>query len=262
MKQDVDNEIAKISVVVVEDEAPARNRLVTLIQSAPRLDLLATASDGWEAVAVLNEVQPDIAFLDVQMPQLDGFEVLKRVDRAPLVIFTTAFDEYAIQAFEVHAIDYLLKPYSKERFTAAVVRAEQTLQSQDKENHARRVKEMIRDPREAREYLDRLSVRKGHVYRVVTAIDVVAFKAEDGLVFLHTSDDRYIVDAPLAQLEDELNPAMFLRIHRSSIVNVEHIRSIVPWGHSQLAVEMSNDDRLFVSRGHVDSFRRRMGLRL
>lgn len=262
MNQDVVQETERISVVVIEDEAPARNRLVTLVDASPQLSLVATATDGWEAVAVLNDVRPDIAFLDVQMPQLDGFEVLKRVRSAPLVIFTTAYDEYAIQAFEVHAIDYLLKPYSKERFTAAVVRAEQTLHSRDRGGHERRMREMIHSPHEERNYLDRLSVRKGHVYRVVAAVDVVAFKADDGLVFLHTADDRFIVDATLAQLEKELDPAIFLRVHRSSIVNIDHIHNIVPWGHSQLAIEMSNDDRLFVSRGHVDSFRRRMGLRL
>ncbi len=247
-----------ITTVVVEDEKPARERLLKLIRQTPRLGIVEVATDGIQAVECINRVRPELLFLDVQIPLRNGFEVLKCVDKRPCVIFTTAYDEYAIQAFDVHAVDYLLKPYSRERFTVAVERALSMVRNtlDDK------VRGLLDDYQRDKGFLERVSVRKGHIYHVIPVAEVDYFKADGGLVFLHQADERYVIDTSLAQLEAELDPAVFLRIHRNALVNIARINRILPWGQGQMAVAFSGDRKLLVSRSHIEQFRRRMGLRL
>ena len=182
--------------------------------------------------------------------------MLDRLDYTPAVVFTTAFDEYAIRAFEVHAVDYLLKPYSRERFQQAVDRALSTMVEHDK------YRKIAADYGADRSFLQRVSVRDGHVFNVIPVDQIDFFRSDDGIVFLYQGGHRHVIDSTLIQLEEQLDPALFLRVHRNSIVNLDRIIKIVPWGQGQLAISFSDGDRVFISRRHIDEFRRRIGLRL
>lgn len=253
----------RISAIIVEDEQSARERLVRFLQEWPEIEVVAQVKDGLKAVEAIEEKRPDLVFLDVQIPSLSGIDVLRRIDSPPAIIFTTAYDEYAIDAFEVHAVDYLLKPYSKERFHKAVERAVRTVGVPREEGGEKnRVQALLDYYHREEEYLERVTVRKGHDFHVIPVQDVDYFKAENGLLFLHQDGEQYVIDISLTQLEEELDPTEFLRIHRNAIINLSRIVKIVPWGQGQLGVAFGDDERLLVSRSHLNRFRRRVGMRL
>ena len=256
----------KITTLIVEDEQPARERLRSMLDEITHLSVVDHAANGHEALERINSLHPDLVFLDVQMPGMNGFEVLQRAEFVPFVIFTTAYDEYAIDAFDVHALDYLLKPYRKERLIKAVDRAIASIVGHEQrpswETEAGKLAALLSEYRPTSGYLDRISVLKGYSFHVIPIDEVDFFKAENGLVFVYRQDEHFVVDQSLNRLEEELDPTKFLRIHRNAIVNVTHIDRITPWGQGQLAVTFQNGDRLFVSRRHIGEFRRRMGLRL
>lgn len=253
----------RITAIIVEDEQSARERLTRFLQERPEIEVLEQVKDGLRAVESINEKQPDLVFLDVQIPSLSGIDVLRRVKEPPAIIFTTAYDEYAIEAFEVHAVDYLLKPYSKERFHKAVDRAVRALEAAGQGSEERsQLQGLLNYYHREEEYLERVTVRKGYDFHVIPVQDVDYFKAENGLVFLHQSGEQYVIDISLTQLEDELDPTEFLRIHRNAIINLSRIVKIVPWGQGQLGVSFGDEERLLVSRSHLNQFRRRVGMRL
>lgn len=243
-----------ISTVVVEDEMPARERLTRLISELDTIEVFAYAADGLEAVKIIGKYRPRLVFLDVQIPGINGFEVLERLRYTPAVVFTTAFDEYAIRAFEVNAVDYLLKPYSRERFHHAVDRALSTIVEYDK------YLKIAADYSADHSFLQRISIRNGHVFNVIPVDQIDFFRSEDGIVFLYQGGHRHVIESTLIQLEEQLDPSSFFRVHRNSIVNLDRIIKIVPWGQGQLAISFSDGDRVFVSRRHIDEFRRRIGL--
>jgi len=251
--------MTRVRTVIAEDEGPARERLIALCASMPILDVVSVAVTGAQALEAIRTHTPDLAFLDIQMPVMNGFEVLSRLETIPHVIFTTAFDDYAIQAFEVHAVDYLLKPYGKKRFETAVSRAVARIEANVGDEE--KLRTILRQVRVPQEYLRRLSIREGHSYRVIDVSSVDCFKAEEGLVFVLSKGQKHVVDTSLSQLEEELDPNHFLRIHRNAIANLSRIERVIPWGQGQLSVALPGGEKLFVSRSHVDEFRKVMGLR-
>jgi len=249
-----------IRTLIAEDEKPARERLRNALRDMPEVQVVGEAKDGQQALELIHEHKPELLFLDVQMPLLDGFELLQQLDEKPLVVFTTAYDEYAIQAFEVHAIDYLLKPYSKERLRAAVARAVAGLG--DRERNAERLIALLSDHQKTHGHLQRVSVKDRYAYRVVPVCEIDFFKAEEGLVFLHQSGERSLIDTSLTQLEGQLDPERFFRLHRNAIANLDRIERVVPWGQGKLSVIYPGGQRLFVGRSRQHEFKRRMGLEL
>lgn len=253
----------RITAIIVEDEQSARERLTRFLRERPEVEVLQQVKDGLKAVEAINEKHPALVFLDVQIPSISGIDVLRRVEEPPAIIFTTAYDEYAIEAFEVHAVDYLLKPYSKERFHKALDRAIKTIEATGQGSGERsRVQALLDSYHREEEYLERVTVRKGYDFHVIPVQEVDYFKAEKGLVFLHQGGEQYVIDFSLTQLEEELDPTEFLRIHRSAIINLSRIVKIMPWGQGQLGVSFGDDERLLVSRSHLNQFRRRVGMRL
>jgi len=235
-----------ITVLVVDDEELARVRLKGFLDGIEGVRCVGQAENGLEAVEKVRELAPDVLVLDIQMPGLDGFGVVEALEDAPLVIFATAYDEYAIRAFEVNSIDYLLKPVSKERLGEAIERARTLLASgTDLEEQTSRIAELVR----ARS-LERLTVQKGKKIVLLDYDDVIWIEAADELVFAHTSDDRYLVNTTMAELERRLDPAVFFRIHRSTIVNLNHVVEIVPWfsGKYRIAVDDAKKSELVLSR--------------
>ncbi|WP_075184764.1 LytR/AlgR family response regulator transcription factor [Teredinibacter haidensis] len=236
-----------IKAIIVDDESHARQALRHLLQAHSEIDILAECENGLAAVKSVHEVKPQVMFLDIQMPKLDGFDVLDLLgDSAPLTVFVTAHDEYAIQAFENNALDYLLKPISRERLALTVERLEQRLQNgidspmlADNLLHAHLQKQAP---------VNRILVRdKGDVYVIATA-DVVAIEAADDYVVIHTEKQNHIKQERLGNMESLLDARQFCRIHRSTIINLDYLSGIESEGKDSRFVLLKNGSQFAISR--------------
>jgi two-component system LytT family response regulator len=234
-----------LTTLIVDDEPLAREGLRMLLSQDPEVAAIHEARDGREAVTAIRETRPDLVFLDVQMPELDGFSVVKEVgaERMPEVVFVTAHDKYAIQAFEINAIDYLLKPVTEERFNQALRRAKARLQLRPAEA-SRQILSLLETIASPRRYLKRLAVRAAGKTVFVDADDVHWIEAAENYVQLHTERAGHLLHVPISTLEKSLDPEMFLRIHRSVIVNVRQIRDMQPALHGEYVVTLHNGVRL------------------
>lgn len=219
----------KLRCVVVDDERPARERVKRLLSTHADIECVGEAAHADGAVALIDERKPDLCFLDIEMPEGDGFGVLQRVKHRPAVIFCTAYNEYAVKAFEVHSLDYLLKPFGKLRFEEALTRARGAL-DRGRESHslATLIDELRREiSGGGSRPLDRISARRGSKILLLDPRQVLWFEAEDTLVFARTDDGRSLVERTLADLEGEFG-GEFFRAHRSCLVNLNKIAEIVP----------------------------------
>ena len=217
--------------VVIDDERPARDRLKRLLAAHPDFEVAGEAADADAAVRLIDETAPDLCFLDVQMPEGTGFDVLERVRHVPHVIFVTAHDRYAVPAFEVRSIDYLLKPVGRERFSEALERARERI---DAAGPVRRIldeldalRRLVGGGAAAPPALERVSVRRGSGVLLLDPDEIVWFEAEDTLVFARTAAERFLVDRTLSELEDQL-AGRFFRAHRGCLVNLGRIAEIRP----------------------------------
>ncbi len=240
-------------VLVVDDEELARARIKELLADIPDVEVAGEAENGLRAVELVGELGPDVVILDIQMPGMDGFEVVEALTHVPLVIFATAFDEYAIKAFEVNSVDYLLKPISKERLGEAIERARSLLDDTPQlDDQMAKLAGLIRS-RDIR----RLPVMKGKKIVLVDLDDIVWIGVEDELVFVHTASEKYMMNATMAELESRLDPRVFFRSHRSSIVNLNHVKEIVPWfsGKYKIVVDDEKKSELVLSRARAKGLR-------
>jgi two-component system, LytTR family, response regulator len=237
--------LPRIRALVVDDEPVARERMVALLREEPDVDIVGECADGKEAAVAIDEFSPDLVFLDVQIPHMNGLELAQSIGRrpAPAVVFVTAYEDYALAAFEIHALDYLLKPFSRERFRAAVAHA--------REHLARR--SAGGPPR------DRLVVKStGRIYFVRMA-DIDWCEAAGNYVRLHVGSQAHLVRGTMANLEAELDPARFVRIHRSAIVNVDRIQELRSSFNGEYMVVLREGTRLTLSRGYRDALQTRLG---
>jgi len=244
-----------VRVVIADDEPPALAKMRRLLRSEPDVELVGEASSGAEAVERIAELRPDIAFLDVQMPGLDGFQVVDALagEVLPEIVFATAFDEYAVRAFEVHAVDYLLKPFEAARLRQALDRVRQRLRATAGEGDTERIRQAVRQARDIPRPLTRLLVRtaKGAA-KLLRLEDVTWIQAEENYVRLHVGDDSYLVRGTLSALEDRLDADRFVRVHRSHIVNLEAIRELQPWSHGDWRIILHDGRELMLSRRFRD----------
>ena len=260
-----------IRALIVDDEKPARRRLRRLLERAPDIGEVVLCSGGAEAVRTIRADAPDLVFLDVQMPEVDGFDVLNAVgpDRMPITVFVTAYDRYALSAFDARAIDYLLKPYSDERFEAALHRALRYLRGGRSEAVLTRMQGLLEtvgrptpatEPEAGSRYLDRIAVRRRGRFDLVRLETVAWIEAQGAYVRLHTSDRTYLHRTALSALEQQLDPWVFVRIHRSHIVRVDAVRDLLPDERGGLSVRLHDGAVLRVGRTYRASFERRFGL--
>jgi len=244
----------KIRTLIVDDEPLARQRVRALLEKDSEVEIVGEAGDGKSAVAAVQKHKPDLVFLDVQMPHLDGFGVLAELAGGPLpaVVFCTAFDRFALKAFEVQALDYLLKPFDRERFQQALARAKATVRKSADGAVDERLLALLRSVAENRKTADRLVVKSaGRVYFVrVEEIDWI--EAAGNYVKLHAGKDEHLLRESMSGLEARLDPKRFLRIHRSTIVNAERIRELQPAFHGDYAVILRDGTELTLSRGYRD----------
>jgi two-component system, LytTR family, response regulator len=233
----------KFTALVVDDEELARHVLRELLQTHPEIHILAECANGFEAVKAVAEHKPDLIFLDVQMPKLTGFDVLELIETHVAVIFVTAYDQYAMQAFEVHAVDYLLKPIGRERFEAALERAKNRIG--EKMPPAPQLAAAARPPRE---FLERLVVRDGTRVTLIPVAKLDYVEAQDDYVALASQGKKHLKQQTIASVEAGLDPARFVRVHRSYIVNFERVVRIEPYGKDSRLAILADGTRLPVSR--------------
>lgn len=243
-------------VLVVDDEEPARRLLAEYLRAHPTWRIVAQAKNGLEALQLAKEHQPDLLLLDVQMPKLDGFEVLGLLAPEIAVIFTTAFDEYAVRAFEVHAVDYLLKPFSAERLAQALARAEKRL------GELRRLAapELQRAARSPGSYLERLVIRDGAEIRIVNVPTIDFVRGQDDYVEVFHDARSSLTQQTLQSLEASLDPRQFVRVHRSYLLNVSRVARIEPWGQGSKMAVLHDGRNVPVSRSGEARLRTALGL--
>ncbi len=233
----------RIGALIVDDEELARHVIRELLVSHPEIAVLAECANGFEAVKAFAEHKPDLIFLDVQMPKLTGFDVLELIGENACVIFTTAYDEYAMRAFEVHAVDYLLKPIGKQRFEEALQHAKRRLG--EKMPSPEKLADSARPPQQ---FLERMVVKDGTRVMLIPIAKLDYVEAQDDYVALSSQGKKHLKQQTIANLEACLNPKCFVRIHRSYIVNLERVTRIEPYGKDSRLAILSDGVRLPVSR--------------
>jgi two-component system LytT family response regulator len=234
----------KIRAVIVEDEELARQLLRELLKRHPELEIVGECANGFDAVKIVPELKPDLLFLDIQMPKLDGFEVLELVGNDMAVIFVTAYDQHALRAFEVHAVDYLLKPVVPERFEAALDRAKERLRTKTLPAPA----ELSATARKPGEYAERVVVKDGTRVHIIPIAKLDYVEAQDDYISLASQGKKYLKQQTISSLEASLDPKNFLRIHRSYLVNVERVSKLEPYTKDSHIVILTDGTRLPVSR--------------
>jgi len=248
-------------VLIVDDEPLARERLRTLLQEEPGFELVGEAGDGTTGAESILALQPDLVFLDVQMPGADGFDVIEAVgaDKMPFVVFVTAYDRYALRAFDVHALDYLLKPFDRERFKQALTRARQQLDRNGNGEIERRLAAIVSDLRPAKAKTDRFVVKSGGRIFFVRTGEIDWIEAAGNYVKLHVGNDSHLIRETMNAVESKLTPEVFVRIHRCHIVNIEQVRELQPWFNGEYVVFLKNGTRLTLSRGYRERLQERVG---
>jgi two-component system LytT family response regulator len=256
----------KIRTLVVDDEPLAREGIMTLLAEDPAVEVIGTCADGQSAVNTIRAQRPDLVFLDVQMPKRDGFEVLAELKREerPIIIFVTAYDKYAIRAFDACAIDYLLKPFRDARFAAALARAKAEIRKARIMNVGQKVEELLsyvhamvktgatpaNNPPTvvAAEPADRVVLKTGSDLHFIKTAEIIWVESQADFVKVHTTGAAQLVRETMQSLEQRVDPAKFLRIHRSSLVNLDHVKKVTPSLYGDYTVLMSDDTKLRLSR--------------
>jgi two-component system LytT family response regulator len=250
----------KIRTLVVDDEPLARERLNGLLVGEPDIEIVGHCRDGEEAVTSIVDLSPDLVFLDVQMPQMNGFEVIDSVgsDRMPLVIFVTAYDQHALKAFQVRALDYLLKPFDRERFSEALQRARKQIEREETGDLGRRLLALVKDLRKDQPRAERLVVKSGGRLFFLRADEIDWIEAAGNYVRLHVGNTSHLLRETMNAIEARLDPEKFFRIHRSRIVNMERIQELQPWLNGEYSVLLRTGTRLTLSRGYREKLQDRL----
>jgi two-component system LytT family response regulator len=256
---------ARIRALVVDDELLGRQIIREMLEDHPEVELIGECVNGQEAIAAIREHTPDLIFLDVEMPEINGFEVLEAVkaeqppDRMPLVIFVTAYDQYAVRAFEVHAFDYLLKPFDRERFENSLQRAKAQTSRQKNGDYDQRILALLEELKAESKYLERLVIKaEGRVFFLDTD-DIYWIEAEGNYVRVHNGKKSYLLRETVSSLESQLDPKKFVRIHRSAVVRIDRIQELQPWFHGEYRVILQNGTQLTLSRNYRENLQKALG---
>ena len=244
-----------IRTLIVDDEPLAREKLRGFLDGVEDFEVVGECRDGREALETIERECPDLVFLDVQMPEMDGFEVLENLpeDELPTVVFVTAYDQYALKAFDVHAVDYLLKPFDRDRFRKALERARMEVERREVGDVRQKLLALLGDAEvRRRRYSDRLVVKTSGRVVFLKADDVDWIDAAGNYVKIHAGGETHQLRETMSRLEQRLDPERFLRIHRSTIVNVERIRELQQQFHGDYLVVLKNGQRLTLSRSYRD----------
>lgn len=242
--------MGKIRALIIDDEKLAREIIKKYLEGKQNFELIGECSNGFEGLKIINEQKPDIVFLDVQMPKINGFEMLELLDEPPVIIFTTAFDQYALKAFEVNAADYLLKPFSLERFDEAVGRAQVYLK--EKSGQAGVIKNLITHQENSIEYLQRIVIKDGSKITIVPTGEVKWIEAQDDYVMIYSTAGKFLKQKTMKYFEDHLSPKEFIRIHRSYIAALTQIKKIELLEKESYQVTLEDKTNLPMSKSGYD----------
>ncbi len=241
-------------VILIDDEPLARSVVTEYLESWSQIDIVQECNDGLEGIKAISRHNPDLIFLDIQMPKINGFEMLELIDRPPAVIFTTAFDEYAIRAFEEHAVDYLLKPFSKERFDKAIQKWLDLRQASSwpKENTERLLENISKN--------ERIVVKTGNKIKIIPVNDILFLSADDDYVKIHTGEGSFLKNKTMAYFEKVLGEQNFVRVHRSYIVKIDEITRIDPYEKESHVAILKSGEKIPVSKTGYPKLRQALGL--
>jgi two-component system LytT family response regulator len=251
-KVDQLTEAKQIRALVVDDEPLARGMIREMLEHDPDAEVVGECANGREAIDAIRSLSPDIVFLDVQMPELGGFEVLDsfKEGELPTVIFVTAYDQYALRAFEVHAFDYLLKPFDRERFDKAWQRAKDSVSEGRVQSRDMRILALLEELRAGSKYIERLVIKaEGRVF-FLDVDDIHYIEAEGNYVGVHNGQKSYLLRETISGLDSQLDPKKFIRIHRSAIVKIDKIKELQPWFHGEYRVILESGKQLMLSRNY------------
>ncbi|RYF89994.1 MAG: response regulator [Chitinophagaceae bacterium] len=243
-------------VIIIDDEPLARSIVKEYLQKHAELELAAECGDGFEGVKAIQQYQPELIFLDIQMPKINGFEMLELIEQPPNVIFTTAFDEYAIKAFEAHAIDYLLKPFNQERFDKAVAKWKEQQQA----NTPNKTDELLETASQSPAQSHRVVVKNGSKIKIIPVHDIYYLEAADDYVKIHTQEGYFLKNKTMSHFEQVLDGQQFVRSHRSFIVNVQQITRIDPYEKDNHVAILRSGLKVPVSRGGYGKLKAVLGL--
>jgi two-component system, LytTR family, response regulator len=256
-------ESSLIKALIVDDEVLARNRIRDILRKDPEIQLVGECASGREATNAILEHAPHLLFLDIQMPEMDGFAVLKSLppERLPTVIFVTAFDQYALRAFEVYALDYILKPFDAERFNRTLQHAKSQVRQARGSVLNQGLLDLLNELKEKpkAKLPDRLVIKTGGRVSFLKTIEIDWIESEGNYVRLHTGKETHLLRETLSQMEERLDSNQFLRIHRSTIVNLDRIKELQPWFHGEYRVLMQDGRQLLLSRKYREKLRDLLG---
>jgi two-component system LytT family response regulator len=250
-----------INVLLVDDEPLAREMLREMLQSDPHVVIVGESVNGREAVEAIRAHSPDLIFLDVQMPELGGFDVLAALapDRIPYVIFVTAYDQYAVRAFEVNALDYLLKPFDQERFDISWQRAKAQIMRDRNGGMDQRILALLEELKAGNKYLERLVIKAGGRIYFLEMNEIDWIEAEGNYVSVHCAKKSHLLRETISSLDAQLDPKKFVRVHRSSIVRIDRIQELQPWFHGEYRIILQNGTQLTLSRNYRDKLQEALG---
>ena len=248
-----------IRTLIIEDEKPALDRIRGFLATLPDIEILDSTDSGKIAASLIDELKPDLIFLDIHLSDISGIDLFHLISYKPLVIFTTAYNQYAIRAFEVQAIDYLLKPFSLERLKVAVNRAKETLDGNLSSEKS--IKNLLSQWSPQKDYLKRIPSKIGDRIYIINEDKIVYFASDQKLVFAHLEDTKYLVNYKLEELSARLDPEKFFRIHRSTIVNLNYVQTIEAWfgGGYKMKVRDKQKTELTISRAAGKLLRQKLG---
>jgi len=251
----------RIRVLLVDDEPLAREMLREMLQGDPSVEIVGESCNGMEALEAIRAEAPDLIFLDVQMPEVGGFEVLTSLgkEKLPYVIFVTAYDKYAVRAFEVQALDYLLKPFDQERFDVSWQRAKAQMQRDRDGGTDQRILALLEEMKAGNKYLERLVIKAGGRIYFLETREIDWIEAEGNYVSVHSARKSHLLRETISSLEAQLDPKKFVRIHRSSIVRLDFIQELQPWFHGEYRVILQDGTQLTLSRNHRDKLQEALG---
>ena len=236
----------KIRTLIIEDEVPAREILQSYLKEIPEIEVIGEAQDGFSGIKAITELKPDLIFLDIQMPKLNGFEMLELIEERPEIIFTTAYDQFALKAFELNAVDYLMKPFHKERLAEAVQKAAEKLCKNVTNKPP--LSEILAKKPENSAPISRIVVKKANAINIIPVDKIKYFASEDDYVMIHHTDGKALKQQTMKYYEDNLPKEQFVRVHRSYIVKISEIKKIEPYGKDNHVAILNSGERIPVSR--------------
>jgi len=248
--------VSKIRALIIDDEPLARDRIREMLKEHPEIEVIGEARNGREAIDSVVSHDPDLVFLDIQMPDLDGFDVLQNlnVEQLPVIIFVTAYDQHALRAFDAHAVDYLTKPFDRKRFAEAIDQAKIYLKGA-KEPDTARILSMLQEIRASERYLERFAIKNGEKVFFVRAEDVDAIEAQGNYVRLSLANSAsHLLRDTLNNIESQINPRQFVRIHRRTIVNIDRVKEVQTWARGEYRVVLFTGAHYTLSRGYRQHF--------